>query len=427
MLVDWVHWLRSQRIDELLLVIIGLLLVDGPRYVLTTALVAFADLVDELVALVRPRSRTEAYTHCPSVCVLLAGHNEADCIAQTLSSVWGTYPRLEIVVIDDGSSDGMAGIAQDFAVSHAGVLVLSRPDRGGKSSALNWGLSCTAADVVVTVDADSRLGSNAIWEIVQPLQDPTIGAVAGTIRVWNAETNLCTWLQAWEYRQAIFVGRLIQARFGFLSIVSGAFGAFRRPLLERLHGWDAGSGEDGDLALRIRKAGYQIAAASYAECHTCAPTSWRRLFRQRLRWERAVVTFECRKHRDMASISSRNFRFDNFLVIVERRVIGVFAVLMFWLYLPWIFILKGQAAWNLLALLYLCQLVVEVAQALLLMFFSKERLRDLQLAVAIPLVPLYYVFLKAASLVAILDETFLRKSHQDNFVPRKVRRVTWHW
>ena len=298
---------------------------------------------------------------------------------------------------------------------------------GGKSSALNWGLNFTRAEVVVTVDADSMLGPRALWEIVQPLRDPGVGAATGTIRVWNAETNLCTWLQAWEYRQAIFVGRLVQARFGLLSIVSGAFGAFRRPLLERLCGWDAGSGEDGDLTLRIRKGGFSIAAASYADCFTCAPTTWRGLFRQRLRWDRAVVTFECRKHRDLTDIWSRNFRFDNFVVGVERRVLSVFCVLMFWLYLPWLFILQPASAWQSLAFLYFCQVGIECVQAMLLMFYSRDRAGDLQLAMAVPFVPLYYMFLKAASLVAILDETFLRKSHQDNYVPKKVRSVTWHW
>jgi cellulose synthase/poly-beta-1,6-N-acetylglucosamine synthase-like glycosyltransferase len=109
------------------------------------------------------------------------------------------------------------------------------------------------AEIIVCVDTDSHLQPHAIWEIVQPLADPEVGAVAGTVLARNAETNLCTWLQAAEYLRTIFVGRMLSSRLGVLGIVSGAFGAFRREAVERLKGWDVGPGEDGDLVLRLRR------------------------------------------------------------------------------------------------------------------------------------------------------------------------------
>jgi glycosyltransferase involved in cell wall biosynthesis len=95
--------------------------------------------------------------------VVIAGFNEAETIEGTLRTLWGTYPRLEIVVIDDGSHDKMAAVARRFARTHAGVKVLRRPNRGGKSSAMNWGLLYTQAEVIVVVDADSDVGPSAIW------------------------------------------------------------------------------------------------------------------------------------------------------------------------------------------------------------------------------------------------------------------------
>ena len=428
MFIDWIYWAQSLRPIELLGILGVLLLVDGTRYALSAVCMVLFDLCRGFWRVLTGGSTgPQEYDYCPSVCVLIAGHNEADTIAATLGSLWKSYPRLQTIVIDDGSTDGMARIAKRYARDHEGVRVLSRPQRGGKSSALNWGLSLAQAEVIITLDADSRLGPNAIWEIVQPLKDPKVGAVSGTITVWNASHKFVTWLQAYEYRQGIFLGRQLQARLGTLGIVSGAFGAYRGSVMNQLAGWDAGSGEDGDLTLRIRKAGYQIAFAPQAECFTNAPESWAGLFRQRLRWDRAVVTFECRKHVDLGKFWQSHFQLANLLFVLERWLFNVAFVFCYWAGLIWLCRMHQGQFWNLLLLLYLCQLGLESLSVCALAFYSNCRRRDLELALAIPLVPFYQGFLKLADLVALLDELFLRKSYQDNYVPKHVREATWKW
>ena len=426
--IDWIHWVRSLHPPELFSILGVLLLVDGTRYALSAVCMVLFDLGQESWRLLLRRSAPRRqYHYCPAVTVLIAGHNEADTIEATLRSLWNSYPRLEIVVVDDGSTDGMAAVARNFAQSRQGIQILSRPERGGKSSALNWGLARSRAEVIVTLDADSRLAQHAIWEIVQPLQQPHVGAVSGTITVWNAFRNLTTWLQAYEYRQSIFLGRRLQARLGTLGIVSGAFGAYRRQLLAQLQGWDAGSGEDGDLTLRIRKAGYQIAFAPEGECLTNAPESWTRLFRQRLRWDRAVVTFECRKHVDLAKFWQRHFQLDNFLLVSERWLFNVAFVFGYWTGLIWLGVMHQEHFWKILLLLYAGQLCLEAISVSTLLFYSNRRWRDLELALAVPFVPLYQAFLKVVDLTALLDELTLRKSYQDNYVPQHVRQATWKW
>ena len=81
------------------------------------------------------------YTHCPSVCVILAGYNEAENLEATIASIWHQYPRLEVIVVDDGSKDGMADEADRLARYYPGLRVLSKPERGGKASALEFRLS----------------------------------------------------------------------------------------------------------------------------------------------------------------------------------------------------------------------------------------------------------------------------------------------
>ena len=97
----------------------------------------------------------------------------------------------------------MAHVARQFAHDHAGVLVVRRERRGGKSSGMNMGLCLTRADVVVAIDCDSFLGTNALELLVQPLRDPRVGAVAGTVIVRNPRKALLVRLQAYEYLRSI--------------------------------------------------------------------------------------------------------------------------------------------------------------------------------------------------------------------------------
>ena len=427
MLTDWYHWLTSLTPTELVTILGILLFVDGSRYAVCTASMALFDLGHWCVNWVRGVRPAERYSHCPTVCVLLVGHNEGDTIEESLASVWGMYPRLELIVVDDGSTDGMAEKGRRFAAEHAGVLVLSRPERGGKSSALNWGLSYTRADIVICMDTDSRFSPTAIWEIVQPFADPQVGAVSACVEAWNAFHNLCTWLQAYEYRQTIFMGRQVSERLGTLAIVSGAFGAFRRELLDRLGGWDVGPGEDGDLTLRIRRLGYRIAAAPLARCMTNVPTQWLRLFHQRRRWDRSVVTYECRKHLDQTFFWQRHFRWANLEVFLERWFFNIYCLFGWWTYGLWLCLLFAKDVWHLATLLYLCLLAFESVQALLLLCYSRTPARDLLICTVLPFTPLYQAFLKIADAVAVIEELLFRRSKNDNFVPSKVRDVTWHW
>ncbi len=427
MLVEWQYWLSSLRPDQLWSVLGFALFVDGPRYAFCTFLMSIVDAFYVVWDWLLGRREPTEYEYCPTIALLLVGHNEGDSIEAGLLSVWGRYPRMEIIVVDDGSSDDMAANARRFAHDHQGVLVLSRDERGGKSSALNWALAYTRAEIVLCVDTDSHLSDTSLWEIVQPFTDPTVGAVSACVEARNSLDNLCTWMQAYEYRQTIYLGRLLQERLGMLAIVSGAFGAFRRSLLEQVGAWDVGPGEDGDVTLRIRKAGYCVAVAPRATCLTDVPTEWFRLFKQRCRWDRTVVTFECRKHLDLSFFWYANFRWSNLGMMLERWFFNVVCVYTFWGYAYWLtFVFSGDLL-NLLILLYLMQIGLETVQFLLLLCYSYSPGRDLCTAAVLPFYPLYQVFLKAADLVAVTEELFFRKSRDDNFVPLRVREATWHW
>lgn len=429
MFTDWTHWLSQKHPEQLLALLWALLLADSPRYAVSRIIMVAWDMLRDSWLWFCGIEEQETFHYCPTVCVVIAGYNEADTVEATLVSLWGTYPLLEVIVVDDGSEDCMAVVARRFARTHAGVKVLCRSRRGGKPSALNFALAYATAEVIVFVDADSHLGPEAIWRIVQPLQDPRVGAVSATVLARNPFTNLVTWFQAYEYLNTIFVGRQMMARLGILSIVSGALGAYRRDVLQRGLGPDVELAEDFDMALRARKAGYEIAFVPYAQCFTNVPRTWRTLVRQRLRWEESsILRLVCRKHLDMAYFWTRNFHWRNFVALLELWTFNVVCVVAIWAYAAWFAITVPVAVWDKMVLtLYLGYVGFELAQVLSVLFYSRDLRRDLAICAIFPLAPLYQFFLFLARSRALVAETFLRKSYALNHIPAHVREATWRW
>jgi cellulose synthase/poly-beta-1,6-N-acetylglucosamine synthase-like glycosyltransferase len=321
----------------------------------------------------------------------------------------------------------MTEVANSIARQRSDVTVISKPCRGGKSSALNTALPYTDAEILVCVDSDSHLGENAIWEIVQPFKAPRVGAVSGAIYVRNPFASLVSWLQSLEYMRCIFLGRMLTSRLGILGVVSGAFGAYRRSAVLRVGAWDVGPGEDGDITLRIRRAGYEVVFSPYSSCFTNPVQCWRQLTAQRRRWEWAVITFEMRKHVDLANPLRANFRFRNLLMLLDRWAYSVVLQYCFVCYVIWqLFNLHDKTFYQYF-LYYVVYILVEFIQLLLLLYYSLNRRRILAVSLVIPLMPLYYLYMRLITLWAVTEEIIHRRSYKDSFVPAHVRSVTWHW
>jgi cellulose synthase/poly-beta-1,6-N-acetylglucosamine synthase-like glycosyltransferase len=427
-LIDWTHWLSSHHPEQIVALLWALLLLDGPRYALSKLGLCLWDCAHGAWRWLRGSPNKAQFSYCPSVCVLISVYNGAKEIEAPLRSVWGTYPKLEIIVIDDGSTDATYEEAQRFARTHEGVRVLRMPERSGKSPALNLGLQYTRAEVIVGLDADAELGPAAIWEIVQPLADPRVGAVAAAVLGRNPFDNLLTWFQAYEFLHSVFVGRIWSARLGVLGIASGAFSAFRRVALDQGFGWDEGSSADLDVTLRLRKSGWQIAFAPYAECYTDMLPTWGALIRQRLRWDRSItVRNHGRKHVDMANPGSRNFRFSDFFVLAESWWFSLICTYGIVIWAVWFCCFPPANGWQVLLTFYLCYLVFEFIQILVALYYSNAPARDALICAVFPVVLLYQIVLLLVRAVATTEELLLRKSYTESFTPERIRNATWHW
>ncbi len=225
----------------------------------------------------------------PSVSVVIAAYNEERVIARTVRSVLASdYPSdlLEVIMVDDGSRDGTFRAASEEIASEiaSGRVVCLQKENGGKSSALNLGLTRAKGDVIVALDADTLFAAETVGRLARRFADPEVGAVSGNVRVGNANNILTKW-QALEYITSQNFDRRAYDLLNCITVVPGAVGAWRRQAIQDVGGYTSDTlAEDMDLTWKIRRAGWRIVNDSSALAFTEAPESLRNLARQRYRW-----------------------------------------------------------------------------------------------------------------------------------------------
>ncbi len=280
----------------------------------------------------------------PSISLLVTAHNEELCIVESVKSYLALqYPKLEVIVINDGSTDGTLELLKrtfklkkvyrvlqarikcqnikGYYVSqlYSNLIVLDKI-QGGKGDALNAGLNAARYPYFASLDADAILEKDALLRIMKPLyENPNynIGA-GGIVRVINGcrvensmvkdvrlSKNPLVIVQVLEYIRAFTAGRAGFALLKALPIVSGAFSVYRTVVARRIGGYDPKAlGEDFEFvvrfhrALRERKKRYNLMYRAYPICWTEVPETLKLLGRQRNRWYRGL-TYALHKHERM--------------------------------------------------------------------------------------------------------------------------------
>ncbi len=230
--------------------------------------------------------------HLPPVTILVPAYNEGAVIQGSIRSLLSLdYPRYEILVIDDGSSDDTSIKARAYEGEHGGATVrVIRKPNGGKARALNTGISQASSAFVLCMDGDSALHPQTLRRAVRHLVNHSaVGAVAGSVKVVN-RTNMLASLQALEYVEGLNMVRSAQAFFRLVNIVPGPIGLFRRAALEHVGGYDHDTfAEDCDLTLKLIADGWQVRYEPGAVAYTEAPESLLDLLKQRYRWTRGIL------------------------------------------------------------------------------------------------------------------------------------------
>jgi cellulose synthase/poly-beta-1,6-N-acetylglucosamine synthase-like glycosyltransferase len=286
----------------------------------------------------------------PAISVLVPAFNEEAVIGESVRSLLALrYPRHEVIVVSDGSTDGTVAVLDDafdlapvrwalrdgietatvrasyVSRRHHNLVVIDK-ENGGRSDALNAGIRAARSPYVCVIDADSLLAEEALLQLAKPLIDEPalVAAAGGTIRVVNdcrvdhgrvVDVHLpkasLPRFQVLEYLRAFLVGRVGWSSLNGLACISGAFGLFHRDKLEAVGGyWTSTVGEDFELTVRLhrhlceRGEPYRIAFGADPVCWTEVPADYTTLGRQRRRWQRG--TWET-LHRHRATILRRRY------------------------------------------------------------------------------------------------------------------------
>ncbi len=215
------------------------------------------------------------------VTVLVPAYNERECIANTVRSLMSSDHPIEVIVIDDGSTDGTADIVEQMRIPNVRVV---RQLNAGKPAALNNGIRHARYDIIVMMDGDTVFEPSTVRELVQPFGDPRVGAVAGNAKVGNRDSLIGAW-QHIEYVMGFNLDRRLYDMLGIMPTIPGAIGAFRAEALHRVGGMSEDTlAEDTDITMAFHREGWKVVYAENARAWTEAPESVQQLWSQRYRW-----------------------------------------------------------------------------------------------------------------------------------------------
>ena len=264
----------------------------------------------------------------PTCTVIVPAYNEGEAVTIALNSILASdYPKekLEIIAIDDGSKDDTwSWIARSAAASNGRIRGVKLEQNRGKRHAIQYGTKLSKMDVIITVDSDSVVEPDSIRRLTSPFADPTVGAVAGSVKVSNLSDGVLPRMMDAHYAFSCCVLRAANSVLRTVVCTPGALSAYRRSaLMNFLDEWanqtfcgrPAGIGEDRALTTFMLRDRWHVLYQRGAVVHTEMPSKYQATYRMMLRWERGNI-------REMLSTYAFAFRsFDWFHLAIQLNLI----------------------------------------------------------------------------------------------------------
>jgi cellulose synthase/poly-beta-1,6-N-acetylglucosamine synthase-like glycosyltransferase len=247
----------------------------------------------------------------PTFSIVVPVKNEEKVIGRLLDALSKlNYPveKREIIIVEDGSTDGTLDICINYAKAHADVKILRKPSSNGKPSALNYGLKHAKGEIVAIFDADNVPDANALMAVREYFEDPAVAAVQGKTLSLNSKENMLT--QFISYEEAVWCEAYLRGKdvLNLFVHLKGSCQFMRRDVLDKLEGFDeAVLSEDMEISARLTENNYKIRYASDVVAWQESPSNLKTLFKQRTRWFRGTMEVAFKYGRLMARPSRKNF------------------------------------------------------------------------------------------------------------------------
>jgi cellulose synthase/poly-beta-1,6-N-acetylglucosamine synthase-like glycosyltransferase len=285
-------------------------------------------------------------TYLPKVSVLISAFNEEKVIETCVRSILASqYAPIEVVIVDDGSTDSTLDILNKLAKTMKIIVVHKK--NGGKAKGLNTALKIATGSIIITMDADTSLSPLAIRKMVEHFSDPKVGAVCG----YDIPSNANNWLVKLLMLSSHVSTGLVRRSLSIIDCIMVVnFGAFRADVLRKAGEYAKTIGEDFEMTLRIHKLGYKIDFEPEAIAKSESPSSLRVLWNQRIRWFRGYL-HGIRMHKDMLFRS----KFGLFLAynFIANVIFPWFLFIAFFIFIVAVLTIQGFGATLAINMLYL--------------------------------------------------------------------------
>ncbi len=400
---------------NLFLFAFSVLIFDIPRYTLSLASLALFGL--------RRRSDRVAAGNA-SISVIIPTFNGGSGLGPSIASLHRqTLRPIEIIVVDDGSTDETRAVAERARAQGLVNMVICHGTRCGRSAAINAAARFASGDLLLTVDADTVFEPTAVARLAAAFSDPRVAGASCNIAISNERDSLWTELQSVEYLMSITAGRSILDVVDAIACLSGACSMYRRDVFVRQGGLDVGPGEDLEYSLRLRRLGYVIRFVPDAWAETDGPTSGISLLRQRARWDRDALRIRFIMYGEL-SLFHRFERLPDTLQRLDFIVFDLVPTLSLPFYLVYIVLLFGAAnAALFLGGIYFVLLWISIFNMSLAFVMFNRTIGLFGLGASL-IFPLYQgVYLKCGRFLSYSSEIIFAASRHDDFVPPRVRRA----
>lgn len=234
----------------------------------------------------------------PSVSIVIPCKNEQNSIERTIRKCFeADYPKdkIEVIIINDGSTDNTIGVLNRLKPEFPNLTIIDWKENRGKRHGMAAGIKIAKGEIILQLDSDSYIDPKTFRFIVEPFQNPEIGAVCAHADPENADTNILTKMQAAYYFMSFRILKAAESTFATVFCCSGCSSAYRRSLIrpimdewlnEKFLGLPVTWGDDRALTNWVLKLGFKTIYTNETQAYTICPDTFRQFIKQQIRWKK---------------------------------------------------------------------------------------------------------------------------------------------